>query len=229
MTGKPRPKSQDGMAARRLDIQRIRVNRDGYDGTGAYWGAGPDVFIATLDHGAQEITVRAKSVADAREKVAAELARPPGRPKAGPREAIGGVSPNKARFEFDWRDPVTGTNVRVRITHSRDYLGQSQDHIEVESVVPKKAPLPITDTGYRSHFLSPLELINDGGPVTFVTAWIDREAMGKTWQKRHTARQQGDLFQWAETLAEVGARRKAKPAKPLAKTKPARARDRTPE
>ena len=95
--------------------------------------------------------------------------------------------------------------------------------------MPKKAPLSITETGYRSHFLSPLELINDGGPVTFVTAWLDREAMGKTWQKRHTARQQGDLFQWAETLAEVGARRKANPAKPLAKTKPARSRDRTPE
>ena len=228
MTGKPRPKSQDGMAARRLDIQRIRVNRQGYDAAGAYWGAGPDVFIATLDHGAQEITVRAKTVADAREKVAAELARPPGQPKAGAREPIGGASPNKNHYEIDWRDSVAGTNVRIRITHSRDYLSQNHDHIEVESVVPKKAPLPITETGYRSHFLSPLELINDGGPVTFVSAWLEREAKGKTWSKAAAAKAQGDLFQWAEAKGEVGTLRTVKPSRSPAKTKPARSKSRTP-
>ena len=31
----------------KFDVQRVRVNRDGYDASGAYWGAGPDVFIAT--------------------------------------------------------------------------------------------------------------------------------------------------------------------------------------
>ena len=194
-----------------LDIQSVRVNREGYDASGAYWGAGPDVFIATTADGAQEITVRAKCVAEAREKVAVELARPLGQPTVGPREPIGGTSPNKTRYEIDWRDPVAGTEVRVRITHSRDYLGQGQDHIEVESIAPKKAPLPITQTGYRSLFMSPLDLINDGGPVTFVTAWLDREAKGKDWQRRQAVRQQGDLFQWAETQAEVGARRNTGP------------------
>ena len=200
----------------------MRVNAEGYDATGAYWGAGPDVFIASLNGGAQEITVRAKSVAEAREKVAAELARPPGTPKAEPREPIGGASPNKARYEIDWRDPAGGTTVRIRITHSRDYLGQGQDHIEVESIAPKKAPLPITETGYRSQFVSPLELVNDGGPVVFVTAWLDREAKGTGWQKRQAVRQQGDLFQWAEAQTEVGARRKAKPTTLVAKAWPAR-------
>ena len=50
----------------------------------------------------------------------AELARPLGQPTTGAREPIGGVSPNKARFEIDWRDPVGGAKVRVRIIHSRD-------------------------------------------------------------------------------------------------------------
>ena len=145
----PSPPADLNASARKPDIQRQRVNAQGYDATGAYWGAGPDVFIATLNDGAQEITVRAKSVAEAREKVAAELARPLGTPKAGTREPIGGASPNKARYEIDWRDPVAGNSVRIRITHSRDYLGQGQDHIEVESLMPKKAPLPITETGYR--------------------------------------------------------------------------------
>ncbi len=207
-----KPPVQSGSEDPKLDIQRIRVNRDGYDASGAYWGAGPDVFIATSADGAQEITVRARSVTEAREKAAAEQARPAGQPKFGPREPIGGASPNKARYEIDWHDPVTQKTVRIKITHSRDYLSQSQDHVEVESIDPKKAPLPITETGYRSHFLSPLELVNDGGPVIFVAAWLDREAKGKDWQKRQAVRQQGDLFQWAEAQREVGARRKGKPS-----------------
>ena len=89
-------------------------------------------------------------------------------------------------------------------------------------MAPKKTPLPITETGYRSHFLSPLELVNDGGPVTFVTAWLDREAKGKDWQKRQAVRSQGDLFQWAEAQVEVGARRKSKPSTPVVKARSAR-------
>ena len=211
------------------DIQRVRVNAQGYDASGAYWGAGSDVFIASLNGGAQEITVRAKSVTEAREKVAAELARPLGTPRAGAREPIGGASPNKVRFEIDWRDPVAGKCSRLRITHSRDYLGQGQDHIEVESMMPKKAPLPITETGYRSQFLSPLELVNDGGPVVYVTAWLDREAKGKDWQKRQSVRQQGDLFQWADAQTEVGTRRKTRPTAPASKPRSARRKDRAPE
>ena len=230
MSRKPHSPLADPIApTNKPGIQRVRVNAQGYDASGAYWGAGPDVFIATLNDGAQEITVRAKSVAEAREKVAAELVRPLGAPKAGTREPIGGASPNKARYEIDWRDPVAGNSVRIRITHSRDYLGQGQDHIEVESLMPRKAPLPITGTGYRSQFVSPLDLINAGGPVSFVTAWIERNAKSKMWTKAATAKAQGDLFQWAEAKSEVGARRNAKPAKPAAKARPARTKNRAPE
>ena len=77
--------------------------------------------------------------------------------------------------------------------------------------------------------MSPLELVNDGGPVTFVTGWLDREAKGRDWQKRQAIRQQGDLFQWAEAKAEVGARRKTTPIKPTPKARAARRKDRAPE
>jgi hypothetical protein len=228
MSRKPGSAAAADAPTAKLDIQRVRVNARGYDDTGAYWGAGPDVFIATAADSAREITVRAKSITDAREKVAAELVRPLGQPKAGAREPLGGASPNKARFEIDWRDPVAGASVRIRVTHSRDYLGQGQDHIEIESIAPKKAPLPITETGYRSHFIAPLDLVNNGGPVTFVTAWLDREARGKDWQKRVAIRQQGDLFQWAEVHGQVakrsGPKPKSAPKRPAAKQRPSSAR-----
>lgn len=192
------------------ELQRICVRADGYDAEGAYWGTGPDVFIATMDNGAQDITVRATSVSEAREKIAAERARPLGTPRATPRETIGGTSPNKSRYEIDWCDPVCGAHVRLHITHARDYLAQGQDHIEVESIAPRKTPLPITETGYRSHFINPLELVNAGGTVTFVTAWLDREAKGKAWQQQHARRSQGDLFSWADAQTEVGKRGNSK-------------------
>ena len=204
MTRASRQQAGAAAGASTFDIQRIRVRRDGHDASGAYWGAGLDVFIATSPDGAEEITVRARNVADARAKVAAELDRKLGEARAGEREPIGGASPHKSRYEITWRNPVTNEDVRIRITHARDYLATGNDHIEVESIAPKKAPLPITETGYRSHFLSPLELMNAGGPVTFVTTWIEHEAKGKTWSKAATAKQQGDLFSWAEAQGEIG-------------------------
>ena len=207
MTGKPKASGDDGTTAGRLDIQRIRVNRAGYDSSGAYWGAGPDVFIATTADGRDEITVRARNVSDARQKIAAQLARQPGAPRTGERDAIGGNSPHNSRYEIDWLNPVTKETICIRITHAREYLSPGSDHIEVESVKPKRAPLPITETGYRSHFMPALDLINAGGPVTFVTAWIAQEAKGKAWTKATTAKAQGDLFSWAESQGEVGKRK----------------------
>ncbi len=215
MTRTSKQQASSASAVSTFDIQRIRVRRDGYDASGAYWGAGSDVFIATSADGSEEITVRARNVTDARAKVAAELERKPGEARAGKSEPIGGASPHKSRYEITWRNPVTNEDVRIRITHARDYLSSGNDHIEVESMAPKKAPLPITETGYRSHFLSPLDLINAGGAVTFVEAWLAAECKGKSWTKSATAAAQGDLFQWADAGNEtVKRKRSSKPKRP---------------
>lgn len=198
----------------KLSLQRLRIDPQGYDASGAYWGTGPDVFITTSADGQDEITVRARNAAEARTKIAAELARKPGETREAS-APLGGNPPRKSRYEIDWQDPASGNCLRLRITHSRDYLRSGSDHVEIESIRPKRAPLPITETGYRSHFLPALELMNAGGPVTFVTAWLTQEARGKAWSKRETERAQGDLFQWAETQSEVGQQRvKRKPAAP---------------
>lgn len=204
------------MTEPRLKFQRIKVNAHGYDGCGAYWGAGPHVYIATSRDGSEEITVRARTVAEARKKVADERARQPAEARSEKSDPIGGNSPHKSRYEIDWRNPVTNELVRIRITHAREYLSSGSDHIEIESLKPKRAPLPITETGYRSHFISPLDLINAGGPVTFVTAWINQEAKGKAWNKVAAAKAQGDLFSWAEAQGEIGKRKRIAKPKRLA-------------
>lgn len=203
------------MTARRLDIQRIKVNAQGYDSSDAYWGAGPDVFIATTPDGGEEITVRARNVTEARKKIDSELALKPGEVRSGDPDPIGGNSRHKSRYEIEWLNPASNERVRIRITHAREYLSSGSDHLEIESIRPKRAPLPITETGYRSHFIPALDLINAGGPVTFVTAWIEQEAKSKAWTKAAVVKAQGDLFSWADTKSEVVTRKRpAKPKRP---------------
>lgn len=220
MTRKPHPSRAKREPQAKPGVLRIRVNGQGYDKQGAYWGRGHDVFIVTIGDDAEEITVRARNKAEALQKAAAERARAPAEPPAAPREPIGGAAPYKRRFEIDWQDPATATTVRIRITHARDYLSTGSDHIEIESIKPKRAPLPITDTGYRSHFMPAADLLDAGGPVAFVTAWIAEEAKGKSWTRSATAAAQGNLFQWAAANAEVAAKR-AGPRRPKAAAAPA--------
>lgn len=201
------------MTARRLDIQRIKVNAQGYDSSDAYWGAGPDVFIATTADGSDEVTVRARNITEARKRIDEELARKPGVARSGEADPIGGNSPHKSRYEIEWLNPISHERVRIRITHAREYLSSGSDHLEIESIKPKRAPLPITETGYRSHFMPALDLINAGGPVTFVTAWIAQEAKGKAWTRAAVVKAQGDLFSWAEANGEVGKRKQATKSK----------------
>lgn len=228
MTGKSIKSRPDGMTARHLDIQRIRVNRQGYDASGAYWGVGPDVFLAVTADGAEEVTVRAENAKEARSKVAAELDSQTSHVRSE-RVPIGGNSRQKSRYEISWVNPITNVAVRIRITHSRDYLCTGNDHIEIESMAPSRGPLPITETGYRSHFMPALDLINAGGPVTFVTSWIEHEAKGKAWSKAAAMKAQGDLFAWAEAKTEVAAKQARAPKKPTVEKRKKRAPHRDPK
>ncbi|WP_254368252.1 hypothetical protein [Paracoccus sp. Z118] len=54
------------------------------------------------------------------------------------------------------------------------------DHIEMRS--EGRTPLPVTETGYRSHFMSKGTVAEHGGAVAFVTAWLDHEAARTGWR-----------------------------------------------
>ena len=42
-------------------------------------------------------------------------------------------------------------------------------------------PLPVTETGYRSHFIPAGTVAEHGGAVAFVTAWLEHEAARTGW------------------------------------------------
>ncbi len=74
-------------------------------------------------------------------------------------------------FRTDWN------GISIEIRYESNWLsisaGFDTAHLEIESIAPERAHLPITDTGYRSHFTSPDTVIAYGGPVAFVEAWPD--------------------------------------------------------
>jgi hypothetical protein len=68
-------------------------------------------------------------------------------------------------------------------------------HLEIRSIKPERAPLPITETGYRSHFHPRGTVEANGGDVRAqVTAWLDEEAVTSAWWRYVEASRQGTLF-----------------------------------
>ena len=68
-------------------------------------------------------------------------------------------------------------------------------HLEIESINPPRAPLPITETGYKSHF-HPCGTVeaNGGEVVAQIIAWLDEEAVKPEWRRYVQASRQGELF-----------------------------------
>jgi antirestriction protein ArdC len=138
------------------------------------------------------------------------------------------------RHEIVWANPNGGPNgstVQIRITHERDYLGSGADHLTIESIAPAKAPFPLTDTGYLSHFIGAAELEAAGGAEAYVTAWLARESQSEKWRRKDQVQRQGSLFDWAgagDEFAERPAPASAKP-KRITRARLRRPRDRTPE
>ncbi len=68
-------------------------------------------------------------------------------------------------------------------------------HLEIRSIEPAGAPLPISGTGYRSYF-HPIGTVeaHGGGVVAQVIAWLDEEAIQPEWLAHLARRKQGELF-----------------------------------
>ena len=90
---------------------------------------------------------------------------------------------------IDW-DGIT-----VEITYEPDWMrGVGIAHLQVQSVAPARAPLPFTETGYRSHFLSADDVLAEGGPAAYVRAWLDHEAASRSWRARKDVARQLTLL-----------------------------------
>lgn len=93
---------------------------------------------------------------------------------------------------------ITWRGITIEIRYEADWLGCVREdrvcHFDIEAVASERTPLPITETGYRSHFANPVEIDEAGGPVAFVTAWLDAAAQAPAWKEKEQASRQLALF-----------------------------------
>ena len=72
--------------------------------------------------------------------------------------------------------------ITIEVSYEAEWLGfrrgsdMAVAHLQVRSIAPERAPLPMTETGYRSHFVHPDEVEELGGPAAYVEAWLNEMA-----------------------------------------------------
>lgn len=69
-------------------------------------------------------------------------------------------------------------------------MGEMIAHIEIKA----REPLPITSTGYRSHFLNFSEVEEHGGVILFVETWLEKAAQAPEWKEYIKEKKQLKLF-----------------------------------
>ena len=93
-------------------------------------------------------------------------------------------------FHIDWE------GIALLIKWCPSWYGASGGfqiaHLEIHSA--DRQPLPMTETGYRSHFIDKEAVEALGGPVAFTRAWLDQEAASPAWKAHVSASRQLSLF-----------------------------------
>lgn len=78
----------------------------------------------------------------------------------------------------------------IEVTYIPNWCAGITQHLELRST----RALPVTETGYRSHFLPAGEEMTKDALAQFVRDWLDTVAQDKDWQAREERNRQGDLF-----------------------------------
>lgn len=96
---------------------------------------------------------------------------------------------------IDWN------GITVEVSYEPEWLGGLAEafgeplaRLQIQSVSPERAALPVTETGYRSLYVINSVIMMDGGPVTFVRGWLDAAADDPAWKRTQDASRQLALF-----------------------------------
>jgi len=92
--------------------------------------------------------------------------------------SLGVTRMNAQTYILNWR----GIEIETRYV-PRDF-GGAIAHLELKSINPPKARIPMTETGYRSHFhpVGTIERDFGGDVVACVLDWLNAEAKSKKWR-----------------------------------------------
>ena len=94
---------------------------------------------------------------------------------------------SEVALTIDWQ------GIALSVAYQPNWCGMHVHHIELHVIEPIGAVLPVTDTGYRSHFFSDA-VEAYGGPAAYVRAWLDEAAKAPAWQRHYEKTRQLTLL-----------------------------------
>lgn len=89
-------------------------------------------------------------------------------------QAEGATKPEYDEYEIDWRGQM------LIVRHCASWSGEETAHLEI--VTKDRAAHPISETGYRSHFITQVQIEEVGGPVAYVKSWLEAVDDGRPKQ-----------------------------------------------
>ncbi len=103
---------------------------------------------------------------------------------------------NKSTQIINWRgtDIQITTSAPIYSNAFKKVYGYQLMHIEVKTINPEKAPLPITNTGYKSIYITEPELHSCGGSVQLILDEINASANSPEWKELDFKARQYSLF-----------------------------------
>ena len=88
-------------------------------------------------------------------------------------------------------------HITLSVSYEANWLNMPEcptAHLQVRSASPEREPLPITKTGYRSHFLPTGIVEAYESPADYVRQWLDEAMLSPAWQQFAMQRRQVSLF-----------------------------------
>ncbi|CAM3738277.1 hypothetical protein [Litorimonas haliclonae] len=86
--------------------------------------------------------------------------------------------------------------IEIEARYDPQYCESIVAHLEIQAIKPERTRLPVTETGYRSHFhnIGMIERDYGGDVIACVEDWLDEASKDKSWQDYVEASRQGSLF-----------------------------------
>lgn len=104
------------------------------------------------------------------------------------------LAPHTTVHWFTWRHAGLGLEVRFKLSDIRDPRWKGWVILHLEPIAARDTPVPVTPTAFLQHGIDAHELAAAGGPVAYMTAWLDRDADRPAFRKAVHRWRQGDLF-----------------------------------
>ena len=92
--------------------------------------------------------------------------------------------------EFNWK------NMTIELLYRPHWSKAVPDmaHLSIQVVEPERNPLPITETGYLSHFFHAQQTFTEEQLINNIHSWLDEEAQAPRWKKKQQEQIQLTLF-----------------------------------